>query len=590
MRTPPSLPRIARLITTSGLALAALAGGAMPATASAAEQYELRDYGTKCVSGQTDERQYTYTVCQSAANEGYLRVDDPAGNRVSYVRMPGANDVAPSPDGSVVYVSGGDTGVVRKFVRQGNTYVRDASFRPTFKQWGVTYNADGHQIATDGYGNLYIANGVWMDPSPNMVTKYGPDGKLIAQFGDYTNTWAAGLFFNLSGIAVSRDGKHIYTTEVQNGRVQRFDERQDGQYQWALSFGNDQVNDPGRTGRNCVVGSLSAPYDVAVDAWGDVWTTSTSCTRITKWSPNGQVLFSSFAGNRGPNLPGGPTATDTQQRSHWLAVTARGDVIVGETSNVLVRQGAIPAWPALDAQHDPVPVPDPDPQPDPQPDPDPDPAPQPNPGAVDRTAPVVDAVTIPATTTSRAVDVAIDARDDVAVTQLRLATEDGNWGAWQAFASPARFTLTAGLGFRGVYVQVRDAAGRESNIVYRTTRLLGNEPAPDPAPQPQPQPDPDPAPNPQPAHDAAAPTLRDVIVPATSATSAIDLRIDATDDVGVTQMRLATDDGNWGAWKAFSATTAFTLRAGHGYRGVYVQVRDAAGRESAALYRRVTVA
>ena len=108
-------------------------------------------------------------------------------------------------------------------------------------------------------------------------------------------------------------------------------------------------------------------------------------------------------------------------------------------------------------------------------------------------------------------------------------------------------------------------------------------------PEPDPVPEPDPAPDPQPGPDLVAPTLREVLVPATSPTSAIDVRIDAVDDVAVTQLRLATDDGNWLPWQAYSPTVRFTLRGGIGYRGAYVQVRDAAGRESGILYRRITV-
>jgi hypothetical protein len=218
----------------------------------------------------------------------------------------------------------------------------------------------------------------------------------------------------------------------------------------------------------------------------------------------------------------------------------------------------------------------------------------PNP-APDAAAPTIGAVVVPATSQSRDIDVRITATDDVGVTQIRLATEDGNWGAWQAFAPTTRFTLKAGLGLHGVYVQVRDAAGRESNIVYKLTTVTGNAPNPNPlpAPAPAPEPDPDPAPapapDPQPGPDIAVPTLRNVTIPATSAASAIDVRIDAVDDHAVTQMRLATDDGNWGAWQPFQATARFNLRAGIGFRGVYVQVRDAAGHESGSLYRTIRV-
>ncbi len=58
MRTSPAFSRFPAFLVTCGLLLAVLA--TLPARAAAAENYVLRDYGTKCVSGQTDELQNTY--------------------------------------------------------------------------------------------------------------------------------------------------------------------------------------------------------------------------------------------------------------------------------------------------------------------------------------------------------------------------------------------------------------------------------------------------------------------------------------------------------------------------------------------------
>jgi hypothetical protein len=604
MRPPSAIPNIRPRALRTGLLLAVVAL-ILPASASAAEQYELRPYGTKCVSGQFDERQYSYTICHDAIKENYLRVHDANGVQVSYTRMPGANDVAPAPDGSWVIVSGGSGNPLRKFTRQANgNYAQDYAWKPpTYVFDGVRVPANGRQIATDGYGNLYVASGMWTGDTPgnvnltHSVAKFAPDGTVLDVFGGWSNTWKTGrvyAFYSLAGIAVSRDGRYIYTTEVHNGRVQRFDRDANGRYQLGTVWGNSQATDPYRLGL-CTPTQLAAPYDIAVDAWGDVWTTSTSCTYVQKFSANGIWKFSSYVGNRGATAQG-MLPNGEQERSHNLAVTARGDVIAGENSNVLVRGGVIPAWPAIDA----APQPDPNPVPNPNPVPDPVPNPQPNPNPVpvgDAADPVIATVTVPATTQSQVIDVTIAATDDVAVKQVRFANDYGVWEAWQAFTPAMRFSLRAGIGTRGVYTQVRDAANRESNVVYRTTIVTAQNPAPapnpvpvpDPEPDPAPNPVPDPAPNPAPGPDVVAPTLRQVTVPATTATSAIDVVIDGIDDHAVTQMRLATDDGNWGAWQAFTPTVRFTLRAGIGFRGVYVQLRDAAGNESASLYRTTRV-
>lgn len=94
------------------------------------------------------------------------------------------------------------------------------------------------------------------------------------------------------------------------------------------------------------------------------------------------------------------------------------------------------------------------------------------PAAAHAAAPSIRTVTVPKTATTPKVAVVIDAVDDKAVTRMRLATESGNFGAWQPFAASTDFTLTPGLGIRGVFVQVMDAGFDASNIVYvKTTRV-----------------------------------------------------------------------------------------------------------------------
>jgi sugar lactone lactonase YvrE len=567
-----------------GLSMAAL-WSAIPASAQAAESYSLQSYGTRCVSGQTDERQYLYVMCWDARQETYLRVVDPAGTITTTLRMPGANDVAPAPDGSYVYVSGGGTTPLRRFDRRADgTYAQNTAWRPpTFRFEGATVPANGRQITTDGYGNLYVANGMWTTELTHMVTKFSPDGRLLAQFGGFSNTWNTGTFFTLSGIAVSRDGRYLYVSEVHNSRVQRFDLQADGSYRYALQWGNSAVTDPYRLGL-CVPTMFAAPYDIAVDGWGDVYVNSTSCTYVQKFDKDGLFKFASFTGNRGTTRPG--MLADEQQRSHYLAIDARGDIITGETQNWLVRQGPIPAWPPLPGAPQPDPMPDPAPNPDPVPDPQPDPQPGP-----DVTAPTLRSIAAPATTPTNAITVTLDASDDRAVAQARMATDAGDdWTAWQPYAVQMPFLLRAGTGARGVYVQVRDAAGNESAILYRRSDVVLGAPAPDPQPVPDPDPQPQPDPDPAPGPDVTAPTLRSVTIPATTATSVINVALDGTDDRPGLLVRMATDDGDdWTGWQPYAATMRFTLRAGIGYRGVYVQLRDAAGNEGTILYRTTRV-
>ena len=94
---------------------------------------------------------------------------------------------------------------------------------------------------------------------------------------------------------------------------------------------------------------------------------------------------------------------------------------------------------------------------------------------------------------------------------------------------------------------------------------------------------------PPPATDTHAPTLTSVIAPATVPSRIVRVRLVANDDVAVTQVRFANEDGTWGAWKAYSATTTTTLSSSRvASKGFTAQVRDAAGNESNTIYSRIS--
>lgn len=172
----------------------------------------------------------------------------------------------------------------------------------------------------------------------------------------------------------------------------------------------------------------------------------------------------------------------------------------------------------------------------------------------------------PATTTTQEVRVnpVVSATGGICV-EMRVANEDGVWGNWdQCKARP--HLLSAGYGYKGVFVQVRNQHLQASNILFtKITYVRETQAAPAPG-------------------DAAAPKVNSLTLPATTATRTITATINATDDKGVTMMRLANEDGNWQAWKPFAANATHTLSLGAGIKGVFVQVRDAAGKESNIVF------
>lgn len=198
---------------------------------------------------------------------------------------------------------------------------------------------------------------------------------------------------------------------------------------------------------------------------------------------------------------------------------------------------------------------------------DPPPGGNPPAGGADAADPIIVSATAPGLIATNTLPVTVEATDDVAVTGIRFANEDGNWSAYRPFAATTQWNLTPGQGGKVVYVMVRDAAGRESNRADIRTRVAADAPADQPPAGGGPL-------------DETPPVLVAMEVPAESTTQVIDVKLNATDNVAVSQARFANEDGNWSPWMNFAPTTRWQLSAGFGTKVVYAQVRDARGLES----------
>lgn len=450
-------------------------------------------------------------------------------------------DVAPSPDQSVLYVTrvtdvpaGGTRGgypEVIKLTRQGAAgslvYTRDAAWKlANFTMGGTPWPARGRYIATDAWGDLYFSNGGWAgrydaagnfypEAAPAAVVKYTPAGVTTTAFN--SGDAAIGEFDVNMGIAVSRDGRTVWTIEHTSGRAQRFDWNLDGVYRQNVSA----TKTFGKNDTTCATaGGFAAPYDIGLDPWGYVYITNTGCEQVKKFTAAGAHLWT----------------IATSGEAHGIAVDLQGNVYVPDTDQRLVRSDATPGpVPALGAR----PIPD-------------------------LKAPTLASITVPAITTNQTINVGISATDDVTgVQQVRISNEDGNWGNWKPFAATVTHTLTPGHGGKAIFVQVKDGAGNISATLFKQLSY-------------------------QPVVDTQDPVLVSATVPATNAGATINVSTVVTDDTGAAMMRFATEEGNFGEWVPYAAVKAAPVSAGIGSKGVFVQVKDAAGHESAVLYRAFT--
>lgn len=299
-----------------------------------ADGYRLASFPSSGAgSGQTDAAGTLYVP---VGNE--LRTFGRDNRPLGVARLPfAAVDVAPGPNGDYIYAVDGKT--PKRLVRgaDGN-YAVDPNFHlGTFPYGGKQYQAEGYRITTDHAGNLYVADGMWTANSINSVIKYDTAGKYVTRFGEYADgnkedasSWAKGRFYwGLAGIAVSPDGSSVYTTEVGNNRVQRWDSAADGSYSVGKMWGNTQATDPNRQGSDAP-GQLAAPYDIGLDAAGDVYVANTTAAQVQKFTRDGAFITSMYMGDD-------PNVRNPALKSHGLAVTARGDAISVETGRMMQR-------------------------------------------------------------------------------------------------------------------------------------------------------------------------------------------------------------------------------------------------------------
>ena len=466
-------------------------------------------------SGQWDNAGNLFIPCGSPST---IRVYDSNGTLTqTFAAGFSVKDVAPSRDGQYVYVSG--SAAPKRFSKQPNgSYTLDTGWSlSTYPMYGKQWAPKGYFITVDGNGDIYLADGAWGGNGTHTVVKYSPDGSFITRFGEYSQTWELGTFYwMLTGIAVTPDGSRVYTAEVGNNRVQLWDRQLDGSYAVSGSWGGTEANNADRGGYcdfNAWYGAFAAPYDVSLDAAGNVYVINTTCKQILKFDASGTYITGIDVRLNGGDYP----------RPHGFAVSARGDVYVGENQKLAKYNTATPL-------------------------------------PIDTIAPQLDSVTIPSTTTTSTVTVSITATDNVSVTQVRLANEDGNWGAWKVFSPTMQHLLSSGIGKKGVFVQVRDAANNESGTVFTKTRVIAS------------------------VVDSSAPVLNSVSVPVETVVQSILIGISATDDVAVAEVRLANEDGNWGSWQPFSSTVQHQLSSGLGIKGIFVQVRDSSGKASNIVF------
>ena len=270
-----------------------------------------------------------------------------AGNGTASLDGPAATALFDEPNGIAldangnIYVSDYGDGRIRKLDSNGKVTTLtgngtigwvDGTGGPSgtaeFGGGGALDNS-GYGIATDAYGNVYVA-----DTNNHCVRKIDANGNVTTLAGNGTGSFADGpggrtgtaMFNSPAGVAVDVDG-NVYVADSGNSRVRRIDASGNVTTLAGNGTQGEVDGDGGATG----TAEFTSPSAIAVDAHGVVYVTDTpqSGGTIRTIDTSGNVATVGTGGTSLGSLTG--IAVDAQGNLY----VAGGGVSIVSTSSVV---------------------------------------------------------------------------------------------------------------------------------------------------------------------------------------------------------------------------------------------------------------
>jgi sugar lactone lactonase YvrE len=198
---------------------------------------------------------------------------------------------------------------------------------------------DPFDVALDASGNLFVA-----DSGNSRLRELSTNGIIATVAGNGTSAYSgdggaaihAGCTF--AGVAVDASG-NLFIADTYNQRIRKVNA--DGIITTVAGNGTNAFAGDGGAATNS---SLSHPYDVAVDASGNLFIADQGNNRVRKVSTNG--IITTVAGNGYTNMYGaagysgdGGAATNAGLNGpSGVTLDASGDLFIADTGNQRIRE------------------------------------------------------------------------------------------------------------------------------------------------------------------------------------------------------------------------------------------------------------
>lgn len=275
---------------------------------------------TSCIK---DFHKPTTVTVSTFAGKSTVGSSDGVGTSASFNSPRGiATDVAGN-----IYVTDSWTGLIRKIsptavvtTLAGNDKIDMDGRGPVF------WNPAG--IAVDASGYIYVA-----DSHNNRIRKVSPEGVVTTLAGMGVQGYADGpgataKFYNPEGVALDASG-NVYVADLHNNLIREISP--EGVVTTLAGSGAIGADDGKGT-----KASFNSPYDVAVDAIGNVYVADTQNNMIRKINRGGVV--STLAGSGAQGAADGRGDAASFYRPFGLGLDAYGNIYVADSNNNKIRK------------------------------------------------------------------------------------------------------------------------------------------------------------------------------------------------------------------------------------------------------------